>query len=184
MKNVLYSLCVRILKALGYEVQITPIDDKEQARKLTSLRRRMWGVSFFLRFTKNNPKWLRQYYHEFICICGGYEKWKQVPPQIRSAWEASANSFDRMYGLIKAWGNSEGFFGNLKEKGTMNDEQMTINEVIVNAVKKTLEKEVAPKVENWIKNGFEGKFIAGDDLCEALAFKNRVEELMKKEGKA
>ncbi|MBQ4428822.1 MAG: hypothetical protein II871_03525 [Clostridia bacterium] len=70
--------------------------------KLKKLRYAMWRVKWLFHFTRNNPCHTQRFYHEFIKTIG-LDEWKKLNPEMRNAWNAAAGSFDKQYGLVKAW---------------------------------------------------------------------------------
>lgn len=58
-----------------------------------------WRIKVFAYFFRNNPRSRYLLYNGFKHWIG-LEDWKQVHPEVKNAWEASVNSFDKLYGLL------------------------------------------------------------------------------------
>lgn len=135
----------------------SPASDKpaEIRTKLGSIKGEMQTVSFRLHFTRNNPCHTQRFYHEFIEAIGGYDEWQKLRPEIRSAWNAAAGSFDKQYGLIKAWSaeevNTSGWFKKESpcEKTDVEALNNTANELreLADRLEKLLKSAVAAKVD-------------------------------------
>ena len=69
---------------------------------LQDLRWKMFRIHWLFHFTRNNPRNRGYCYHALIAAVG-YDCWARVHPFLRLQWESAQNSFDRMYGLIKAF---------------------------------------------------------------------------------
>ena len=76
---------------------------KNKDYKLKKLRYAMLRVKWLFHFTRNNPCHTQRFYQAFIEEIGGYDEWHKLRPEIRNAWNAAAGSFDKQYGLVKAW---------------------------------------------------------------------------------
>ena len=63
---------------------------------------RMCKINLFLHFSRNNPRTTNYCYHMFIGLIG-YDEWNYCSPEIVNAWNTARGSFDKMFGLIKAW---------------------------------------------------------------------------------
>lgn len=87
MKKTTYSSC-------AYLVTIS--------NTIAELRKKMWRTNFWFHFVRNNPRHRDQHYARLIAAVG-YENWRYVEPTLRMSWESARNSFDKMYGLIKAF---------------------------------------------------------------------------------
>lgn len=84
--------------------------NKNEIRKeIKNMRLSMWWTNFFFHFTRNNPRHRDQYYARLIAVVG-YDKWKYVEPSLRMSWESAQNSFDKMYGLVKAFATSKDIY--------------------------------------------------------------------------
>lgn len=59
-------------------------------------------INIFFHFQRNNPR-TTVYLHNRMISEIGFENWGKIHPSIRNEWDLSRNSFDRMFGLIKAW---------------------------------------------------------------------------------
>ena len=69
---------------------------------LKYIHRKMPLTDIFFYFTRNNPRNINKFSQLFISLIG-YENREKLIPEIRNQWENSSNSFDKMYGLIRAW---------------------------------------------------------------------------------
>lgn len=72
---------------------------------LKRLRLKMGVVNCLFHFTRDNPRSTVCFYNRFISIIG-HDKWKEMKENnnyIVNAWESAEYSFDKMYGLVKAW---------------------------------------------------------------------------------
>lgn len=88
---------------------------------IKKMRRGMRTVRCLFFFTRNRASHTSYYYHRLKNIVG-YEKWKKLmPPEIRQAWDSSSSSFDRQYGLIKAWSKNEALFNLSVQKNEAKD---------------------------------------------------------------
>ena len=76
--------------------------------KLKAMRWGMIRTKIGLYFLRNNLRIKTYYYNRFIEIIG-LETWKNLDSYYKNSWNEAKNSFDRMYGIIKAWQNIEEF---------------------------------------------------------------------------
>ncbi len=127
---------------------------KNKDYKLKKLLRAMRRVKRFFHFTRNNPCHTQRFYHEFIEAIGGYGKWQNLRPEIRSAWNAAAGSFDKQYGLVKAWRK-------IKFKWEMYLIEDLCGKPDVEALNNTAQelKELADRLEKLLKGALEDKTV-------------------------
>lgn len=133
----------------------------EEERKSTSIRTKLGSIKGEMKtvnrlhFIRNNPCHTQRFYHEFIEAIGGYDEWQKLRPEIRSAWNAAAGSFDKQYGLIKAWSaeevNTAGWFKKESpcEKPDVEALNKTADELkkLADRLEKLLKSAVAAKVD-------------------------------------
>lgn len=70
--------------------------------EITKLRRKMHRIKWLFFFTRNR-RYHTAYFYNFLKADVGYENWKYLPREVREQWDAAADSFDRQYGLVRAW---------------------------------------------------------------------------------
>ena len=120
--------------------------------ELKKLRWQMWRVKWFFHFTRNNPNHTKRFYYRFKSIITT-DKWKNISPDIRQAWEDAANRFDIQYGLVKAWAeaytNPAEFIESYqsKQEGPNQDEKL---QSVIDDFEKARKKQ-EEEIENWGK---------------------------------
>ena len=67
---------------------------------INELRRRMRTTNTFFHFSRNNPRNTARYYYVFIYKLSN--EWEYLDEKITAAWISSKNSFDKLYGVIRA----------------------------------------------------------------------------------
>lgn len=75
--------------------------------KLEEMRKNMRRDNWVFHFTRNRFSHTQYYYHRLIALVG-YEKWKNISPEIRRAWDGASQNFDQQYGMVKAWVDKAG----------------------------------------------------------------------------
>lgn len=78
------------------------------SQKMMKMHKEMKGCKIKWYFFRNNFRSTNYYYNKFIEIIG-LEAWKKLDPYYKSEWNSARYSFDRMYGLIRAWRVKDSF---------------------------------------------------------------------------
>ncbi|MBR6745671.1 MAG: hypothetical protein IKM00_10740 [Clostridia bacterium] len=168
------------------------VEDTSRSRKLFLMKREMRKCKNRFYFFRNNFRSTNYYYNKFIEIIG-LENWKNLDSYYKSEWNSARYSFDRMYGLIRAWYQKNEFPLASNDNSKNDDPRQILAEVSekVDEIAKQLNNKETLALEKAVKNISESveqlrEHIKNDDSSKTNLEKDiekltaNLDELLKK----